>query len=499
MIYWIYWTNQYERFVKLSRPIVSGHDCPNIVMVMTDQHAARVMGCAGDALAETPNLDALAARGTRFERTYCPSPLCVPSRMAFLTGLEPHQSGVLTNDDFLPSDTPTIAHAMGATGYDCRLVGRMHFYGPDQLHGFQARPIGDIGPGWPGSGAPEIGPLTAARGNRGDQIGGSGRGETSYQAFDTAVADTGVREIEDLCAARDRTGRPFFVLASLFCPHPPYIAPPEDYDVFDGRVPPPRLAAETPRHPALEHWARAGQVDVIDDEGAMRARTAYYGLVRMIDRLAGRVFDAVAGRKDTIVIYVSDHGEALGERGLWWKSTFYEESARVPMIVAGPGFAQGAVSGRVTSLFDLSATLLDWAGAGALPGQVGCSLIGGGAWEDCAVSSYYGGLMNIETEALRHRMLRRGALKLCVYDGHPPQLFDLEADPDELNDLAGARPDLVGPLMAELVDGWDVERLRARQAENAARTAVLRDWVKAVRPEERFRWWDPEPERNRYS
>lgn len=468
-------------------------------MVMTDQHAARVMGCAGDALAYTPNLDALAARGTRFERTYCPSPLCVPSRMAFLSGLEPHQSGVLTNDDFLPSDTPTIAHAMGAAGYDCRLVGRMHFYGPDQLHGFQARPIGDIGPGWPGSGAPEIGPLTAARGNRGDQIGGSGRGETSYQAFDTAVADTGVREIEDLCAARDRTGRPFFVLVSLFCPHPPYIALPEDYDVFDGRVPPPRLATETPRHPALEHWARAGRVDVIDDEGAMRARTAYYGLVRMIDRLAGRVFDAVAGRKDTIVIYVSDHGEALGERGLWWKSTFYEESARVPMIVAGPGFAQGAVSGRVTSLFDLSATLLDWAGAGALPGQVGRSLIGGGAWEDRAVSSYYGGLMNIETEALRHRMLRRRALKLCVYDGHPPQLFDLEADPDELHDLAGARPDLVRPLMEELMDGWDVEHLRARQAENAARTAVLRDWVKVVRPEERFRWRDPEPERNRYS
>ena len=104
--------------------------------------------------------------------------------MAFLTGLEPHVSGVLSNDDFLPSNIPTFAHALGAVGHDCRLVGRMHFYGPDQHHGFAARPIGDIGPGWPRAGAPEVGPLINARGNRGDQVPGSDAGETSYQTFD---------------------------------------------------------------------------------------------------------------------------------------------------------------------------------------------------------------------------------------------------------------------------------------------------------------------------
>ena len=152
---------------------------PNIVLVMTDQHAARVLGAAGDPFAHTPVLDALARGGTRFENCYCPSPLCVPSRMAFLTGQEPHVSGVLTNDDYLRADIPTFAHAMGAAGYDCRLIGRMHFYGPDQMHGFSARPIGDIGPSWPGSGPPDIGPLTTARGNRGPELEGSGRGATS--------------------------------------------------------------------------------------------------------------------------------------------------------------------------------------------------------------------------------------------------------------------------------------------------------------------------------
>ena len=482
----------------MSRPILKRVRRPNFVLVMTDQHAARTLGAAGDPAADTPALDRLAAGGTRFANAYCPSPLCVPSRMAFLTGLEPHVSGVLSNDDFLPSDIPTFAHALGAVGYDCRLVGRMHFYGPDQLHGFAVRPIGDIGPGWPGAGAPYIGPLTGARGNRGDQVPGSGMGETSYQAFDRAVAEAGVNTLAGLCAARDAGGAPFLAMVSLFCPHPPYIALPEDTEAVAGNVGPPRLRAPQNRHPALEEWAVAGGVDRIDGSATMRARRAYYGLVRMIDRFAGRVFDAVAGREDTVVIYLSDHGEALGERGLWWKSTFYDESAVVPLIVSGPGVPVGAVDNRVISLTDLTATLMDWAGADALPGQGGRSLLEAGDWQDRAVSSYYGGLMNINTGALRHRMLRQGALKLCIYDGHPPTLHDLNEDPDELMDLAAERPVIVEELAEELKEGWNPRLIAAWQEAKGVRTSVLRDWVRAVRPEERLRWRDPIPERNRY-
>ncbi len=482
----------------MSRPISSPGDRPNIVMVMTDQHAARVLGVMGDKAAQTPSLDEMAARGTVFSNTYCPSPLCVPSRMAFLTGLEPHQSGVLTNDDFLPSDIPTLAHSLGAAEYDCRLVGRMHFYGPDQLHGFSQRPIGDIGPGWPGAGAPDIGPLTNARGNHGSQIEGSGRGQTSYQSYDAAVVEQAELTLEELFRNRERTGRPFFALISLFCPHPPYIALPEDYDAVAENVAPPRLHAPVARHPAIAEWAQAGAVDQIDDAAAHRARTAYYGLVRMIDRLAGNVMSAVGERDDTVLIYTSDHGEALGERGLWWKSTFFEESAKVPLIMAGPGFKRGHIDDRVTSLFDLSATVLDLGGAPLMPGHIGRSLLSGAPWDDRAVSSYYGGLMNVKTKAVQHRMLRRDAYKLCVYNGHPPQLFDLRVDPDESVDILEQKPGLTAQMMDELTRGWAPISIADTQARNADRTNLIRSWVKAVAPDEPFRWRDPQPERNRY-
>lgn len=472
---------------------------PNIVLVMSDQHAARILCAAGDAKAQTPALDSLAANGTRFDNCYCPSPLCVPSRMAFLTGLEPHVSGVLTNDDYLPSDIPTIAHAMGAAGYDCRLIGRMHFYGPDQLHGFDTRPIGDIGPSWPGSGPPDIGPLTLARGNRGPELEGSGRGETSYQAFDHAVIKQAEHEIDELIAQRDKTGRPFFALISLFCPHPPYIALPEDYDaIAQAGVPAPNLPPQRVRHPAISEWAAAGGVDDVSPQAVRKSRTAYYALVRMIDRLAGRVFAKVANRDDTVSIYTSDHGEALGERGLWWKSTFYDESAKVPLIISGGQFAKGAVDDRVVSLMDLSATLVTLSEAATPPGHIGRDLRASKDWVDQCFSSYYGGLMNIQTPALRHRMMRRGRHKLCWYDGLAPQLFDLLDDPFELKDLSADQTDLVGDLARRLRRGWDPVAIENQQRLSQERTRLIRNWVHHCQPDEPFRWKDPSPERNGY-
>ncbi|WP_158259814.1 sulfatase-like hydrolase/transferase [Phyllobacterium phragmitis] len=475
---------------------------PNIVMFMTDQHAARILGCAGDRSAETPNLDRLAAQGTRFENCYCPSPLCVPSRTAFLTGLEPHQSGVLTNDDYLASDIPTIAHAMAAAGYECGLIGRMHFYGPDQLHGFGSRPIGDIGASYPGANPPDIGDLTKGRGNRGPELEFSGAGETSYQAYDAAVASHAEEALKRVAEQRSSSAKPFFLLISFFCPHPPYIAPDEDYTAFEGKVPPPTLSEPADEHPALQEWRAAGGMRGVSRSATRRSRTAYYGLVRMIDRLIGRLLDQMddLGLSDAVTIYASDHGECLGERGLWWKSVMYDASAKVPLIIRAPFATPGSLDHRVCNLIDLSATLLELAETPGLPGHKGHSLISPENQHLRTFSSYYGGLMNIKLPLHQHRMIRSGSYKLTHYGGGAPTLFNLQSDPHELDDLAD-NPDYANirnDLERLLMDGWDAEKIKAMQEMSAARNAVIRRWVKATDPSEPARWFDPHPERNRY-
>jgi len=473
---------------------------PNIVMVMTDQHAARILGCAGDEFAQTPALDRLASQGTRFENCYCPSPLCVPSRMAFLTGLEPHQSGVLTNDDYLASDIPTIAHAIGSAGYDCHLVGRMHFYGPDQQHGFAHRPIGDIGASYPGKPPPDIGSLTKGRGNRGPELEHSGAGETSYQAYDHAVIENAHKTLQEVQDKFEKTDRPYFLLISLFCPHPPYIARRDDYDAFAETLPGPRLSKPVSEPSAISDWRKAGRVDAVSHEATRKSRAGYYGLVKMIDRLAGSIFDAVADHPNTLSIYTSDHGESLGERGLWWKSTMFDESAKVPLIIRGSGYEPGQVDDRVANLTDLSATLLAEANASDLPGHTGVNLKTKDDWLDQTISSYYGGLMNIDLPPLQHRLIRSGDLKLVMYNNASPTLYDLADDPDELVDLANdpAYAEHMTQLSARLLDGWDSTAIAQHQSFTRERTAIIRDWVKTTNPPEPMRWFDPNKDRNRY-
>lgn len=471
---------------------------PDIVMVMTDQHAARVMGCAGDVHAHTTALDAFAAQGTRFDNAYCPSPLCVPSRMAFLSGLEPHESGVLNNDTYLPSDIPTLAHALGVAGYDCHLVGRMHFNGPDQLHGFAHRPIGDIGASFPGGTPPDIGPLTKGRGNRGAELEHSGAGETSYQAYDHAVADHALAALARLKAERAAGGKPFFLLISLFCPHPPYIARRVDFDSF-ADLPPAVLAPPAIDHPAIADWRKAGATDVVTAEAARASRQAYYALVKMIDRIFGRVMAALGEAENTVAIYTSDHGDCLDERGLWWKSVMYDQSTKVPLIVRGPGFAAGVVDNRVCELLDLSATILALGQAG-LPGHRGRDLRGVEVWDNIVFSSYYGGLTNIALADVRHRMVRRDRFKLVDYDGQAPELFDLAVDPDELQDLAAdpSHAKTRQGLQALVRAGWDTAAIAAKQRITATRMTLIKSWVRATLPPEPFRWRDPDPGRNRY-
>lgn len=472
---------------------------PDIVLIMTDQHAARIMGCAGDAVALTPNIDALASDGTRFDNCYCPSPLCVPSRMAFLSGLEPHETGVYTNDDYLPSDIPTLAHAMSAAGYDCRLIGRMHFNGPDQHHGFTRRPIGDIGASWPGGAPPDIGPLTKGRGNRGPELEFSGAGATSYQAYDQSVCELAEQELEFLINQRKDSDIPFFAVVSFFCPHPPFIARGHHFDRFKYRVPPPRLPQSDNEHPHLKTWREAGKVSEVSTDAIQRSREAYYGLVAMIDEFAGRILNRVQARENTVSVYTSDHGEALGERGLWWKSTMYDESCKVPLIIRAPDLQKGLVDPRICSLMDLSRTLLGWAETD-LPNHKGADLRDNHQWSNQCFASYYGGLINIDLPPVCHRMIRSEIYKMVSFGDDDLLLFDMTEDPDELLNLAQSpeHQSVLEDLRNSLHAGWNVDAIRDETKIKSARRNIIRNWVKTTKPAEPMRWFDPNKKRNRY-
>ena len=481
---------------------------PNIVFMFSDQHAQRIAGCYGDPVADTPNLARLSRAGVTFDNAYCPSPLCVPSRMATLAGRYPNEIDCRTNHEGLHTDVPTFAHGLGLAGYRTALVGRMHALGPDQTHGFAERRVGDIGATWAGGPQPDLGAINAARGSSGPSFHWSGAGGTSYMRFDKDVTEGALAYLDEAAARRaGGDASPFFLMVGWFLPHHPYIAAPEDYDLFEGRVPPPRLPPAASDHPFIRSWRERTQVTDLPDEVTLRARAAYYGNVRLIDRMAGRIVDrleALGLAADTLVIYASDHGEQLGERGVWCKSTMYDQSAKVPLIMAWPGgLPVNERRDHVVNLIDLNATLLEAAGAPPLPNATARSLLGvardpAGAWRNETFSEYYAGLISLDTRPAQHRMVRSGRWKLVYYHGMAPQLFDLAEDPDETRDLAGSpdHAEVRAALTERVLDRWDPDAIARRMAEKEPETRLRRRWTALVRPHEPFRYAHLRPDDN---
>ena len=465
-------------------------DRPNFVVVVSDQHHPRVMGYAGDGVVRTPNLDRLAAQGVRFEGTYCGSPLCVPSRMTFLTGRHCSDIGVWSNNCMLASDIPTFAHGLGIAGYETVLGGRMHFVGPDQRHGFERRIIGDVLSPFPGGPPPDLGHIpTATTGQSRKAVEVAGPGRTAYQAYDMAVTDACCRYLEGRGRAKD--DRPFCLVVGYVLPHCPFICPKRLYDEYHDRVGIPQVPPgyENRLHPAIRLWRERRGVNGLDEATVRRARAAYYGLVTFMDEQIGRLLQALSGTafaKDTAVVYLSDHGEMAGEHGMWWKSSFYEGSVRVPMLWSWPGrFPEGRVIPRVTSLLDVGPTLLDLAGADLLPGASGRSLAGflSGSgevedWPDEATSEnvLWGG-------EPAGRMIRQGPWKLNHYHGYDaPQLFNVAEDPEEFEDRAEdpACAAVRERLLARAREGWDGDRIEAELKRRADGRAVVRRWAGKV-------------------
>jgi choline-sulfatase len=487
-------------------------EAPNVLVIMSDQHNANVMGCAGDPVVQTPNLDALASRGVVLDNLYCPSPICAPSRMSFMTGMLPSHCGVMTNDELPNSARPTLAHSAGAVGYRPVLAGKLHALGPDQLQGFVDRAVGDHGPNYPGGPSPARGPLAGTAGPDVVSLQKAGRGRNAYQVRDEFAAQAAISHLERHAIEQRATGerRPFFLSVGLMLPHPPYVARAEDFDRYVGKVPMPRVPAPTTSaddHPFLNWWRQATGIGAgVPDELIMRARTAYWAMVSRMDDITGSILgtlDRLGLTDNTLIIYTSDHGDQVGEHGLWWKQTLFEASARIPGIVSWPGvIPAGGHSPRVASLIDINATIIEAIGGPRLPRSTGRSLLGaltGRApqWEDLAITEYCvdaghrGGVGNMEVpEGHYQRMVRSGQHKYIDYGHEPHQLFDLAADPDETTNLI-ASPDhaqIAASLATRARADWDPEAIKAETRTSIAETEVFRQWTAATHPIERFRW-----------
>ena len=477
---------------------------PNLLYIHSDQHSPHTTGCYGNDLVETPNLDRLAASGVVFDSAYCCSPICVPSRMSMLSGRHPYQNEVWTNEHALDSSIPTIAHAMGAAGYRPELVGRMHALGPDQLHGYAARFVGDHSANYPGNPGPDRGTLEGTAGPQHMSLERSGAGQSGYQVHDEEVTSVIIARLNQL-GVQKRAGlmkEPFSLSVGLMLPHPPFVARKEDYGRYATAMPLPRKPppAANEEHPFLHWWRRSTGIETLNENEVRRARAAYAGLVHRTDLMIGQILEALVANdlaQNTLIIYTSDHGDMQGEHGLFWKHVFYEESVRVPLIASWPGrIPAGQRSQRVVSALDVAATMLDALDAPPLPNSAGRSFlpqIDGRAdapgWEDIAFSEYCTDKF-CPQEGAFHRMIRREEWKHIYYHGQPSQLFNLKEDPDELFDRStdsGCRS-LLRELHSEVLREWDPEWVRQQMEQKRADEPIMLAWARHTGPQEHYRW-----------
>jgi choline-sulfatase len=458
---------------------------PNILFLMGDQHPFSMLGCYGDRVVKTPTLDQLAEGGVVFDAAYCPSPLCAPSRAAMMTGRHVHDIEVWDNASPLRADWPTFIHSFRAAGYRTILSGKMHYVGPDQLHGFEERWTQEIYPTtfdwtYPSRKGVYINP--PGRGQAVHRVLQSGIDWTWDMDYDEEVAFRtlyGLRTIE-----RDSGDRPFFLCVSFSGPHYPYFAPQAAWDLYrdeDIEIPKihPGASGKDPEH---VRWFRQHThlQNPVADEVCRRARHAMLSRITMIDEYCARILAALQDsglEKDTIVLYASDHGDMLGEHGLWFKGTAYEASVRVPLIINGPDVPAARVPEPV-SLLDLGPTLCGLSGIEPVyplcDGQDLSSWITKGSFKEDgeAIVEYYG-----DGTWRGWRMIRRGDWKLIHVPDTEEVLYNLRQDPEEWQNLADdpAHREVRDSLSNKLKLGWDPDLCDERRWQSQERRmAILR-------------------------
>jgi choline-sulfatase len=487
-------------------------------MIMCDQMVAELTGAYGHPVVQTPNLNRLVREGVRFDNAYSTCPICSPTRQSLFTGKYASNIDCYDNTSILASDQPTLCHYLSIAGYETALTGKMHFIGPDQTHGFEKRLTTDVFPSdftWLPQ-RPKQSMLEDYADFHDQPIAidyvTAGVRQWSMQ-FDYDE-ETHFRALEYLRSKRSqytgtlqkdlppRDERPFFLCVSYCHPHEPFHATQELWDLYEGQdIPLPEIPAdlaerEHPMDQMLNTFHGTHRVDMDDKEALYNMHRAYYGLVTYVDRKVGELLQALDDyglRENTMVIFLSDHGDMLGERRMVQKRTFYEHSSRVPWIMAHPQLGvNGTTVAEPVSIVDVMPTILDYPGVSEqepLPtdGQSVLPLIQGERDPQRAVFS------ELHTEGVNTTcfMVRQGDYKYIHVTGYGSQLYNLAEDPKEWNNLTGEPEyaEIEARLHGLIMAKFDPEDIEARVQDSLARRTVIR---------EAMRWtglpkWDYQP------
>ncbi len=447
---------------------------PNIILFMVDQLTAFVLNAYGGKVCKTPNIDALAASGTVFENTYCPYSLCAPSRFGMMAGRLPSQIKAYDNGAEFAASIPTFAHYLRSAGYYTCISGKMHFVGPDQYHGFEERLTTEIYPAdmsWTPDAdfrdynkdeerAYTFGVSTI------DTVRDAGPVARSMQIdYDEDVIHHAVREL--YTRARSDDQRPFMMTVSLTHPHDPYVITKEFWDLYsDDDIDPPQVpyipVDERDEHSQSLYYHYGQDKCELSNQDYRNARRGYYGMISYVDQLFGRLMDAVKQSgfgEDTAIVFASDHGDMIGERGMWFKKTLFNPAIQVPLIISHPDHEPGRVS-NPASLLDIFPTLLDIGGIDKdqiktrLDGRNLMPALRGEKIGSQILAEHIDG----GTSAPRV-MVRDGNKKLVISRAYPPQLYDLDQDPLELTNLAGTGDEDEARLTKIAEETWPLDSL----------------------------------------
>ena len=463
----------------------------NLIVILSDEHNKRVTGCYGHPQIKTPNLDKLAARGTRFTAAYTNCPICVPARASFATGQYVHKHRCWDNAIAYDGKPPTWGHRLMAQGHRVTSIGKLHYQdSAPNRNGFDeeilpmhiVNGVGDL----LGLIRDEL-PVRQGSKKLGPE---AGPGESEYTKYDRDIAAHTQQWLKNE-APRYRA-KPWVLYVGFVSPHFPLIAPPQFFNMYPEKdVPWPLMYEHTerPRHPFTDAMRKCQCFDeAFDATMVRRAIAAYFGLTSFLDDNVGKILatlESTGLAANTRVLYSSDHGDNLGTRGMWGKSTMYEESAGIPMILAGPEVPPGNVCDVPVTLADAFQTLVTGAGAkldaadAGLPGHSLIDIAQGYVPKRTILSEYHAA--GAVTGAF---MIRHGSYKYIHYAGLPPMLFDLAADPQERNDL-GRNPDALAVIkeceaaLRRVVDPDAADKLAksdqtAKIAEVGGKDAILK-------------------------